>query len=165
VTVALLPVLWAVFSLVNSAVSIPSGDWSDRVGRKPLIVAGWLIYAVVYLLLGVATTVWEVWVLFLVYGLHFGLTEGVEKALVADLVPPAERGAAFGWYHFMIGLGTLPASILFGAVWARYGVRSAFTMGALIALAAAIALVLLVPTRITPARAASRAPDGPAPRR
>jgi MFS family permease len=87
----------------------------------PLIVAGWLIFAAVYLAFGRATHTWQAWALFAVYGTYFGLTEGVEKALVADLVPADKRGAGFGWYNLAIGLGALPASVIFGAVWDRWG--------------------------------------------
>lgn len=88
-----------------------------------------------------------VWALFLVYGAYFGLTEGVEKALVADLVPVAARGRAFGWYNLAIGLGALPASLLFGVVWDRWGAPMAFTMGATIAAVSACLLYLVVPRR------------------
>ncbi|AHG93639.1 major facilitator superfamily MFS_1 (plasmid) [Gemmatirosa kalamazoonensis] len=80
------------------------------------------------------------WALFGVYGLFFGLTEGTEKALVADLVPRARRGTAFGWYNLAIGLAALPASLLFGFVWDRVGPPAAFTLGAFLALLAAIVL-------------------------
>ena len=81
------------------------------------------------------------------YGLYFGLTEGVEKALVADLVPTDRRGAAFGWYNLAIGIGALPASLLFGALWDRWGSAAAFDVGALLALAAALGALVVVPRR------------------
>src|SRR4029079_11984101 len=117
---------------------------SDRLGRKPLIVAGWLLYAAVYLAFGRAGAQWHAWALFAVYGVYFGLTEGVEKALVADLVPADRRGAAFGWYNLTLGLGALPASLLFGAIWDRWGVVNAFAFGSVLALGASIGLAILV---------------------
>ena len=117
---------------------------SDRVGRKPLIVAGWLLYAAVYFAFGFATNAWHVWVLFAIYGVFFGLTEGVEKALVSDLVPASRRGAAFGWYHLTIGLAALPASVLFGLIWDRAGAMAAFMVGGTLALVAALAITVLV---------------------
>ena len=114
VDAALIPILWAMLHVVKSAASTPGGALSDRIGRKPLLVAGWLVYAGVYFALGQATREWHAWALFAVYGVYFGLTEGVEKALVADLVPAERRGTAFGWYNLAIGLGALPASLLFG---------------------------------------------------
>lgn len=145
IATALLPVLWAMLHLVKTISSTPGGVLSDRLGRKPVIVAGWMVYAVVYLLFGHASDAWHLWVLFAIYGLYFGLTEGVERALVADLVPVARRGAAFGWYNLAIGLGALPASVIFGAIYDRYGAVTAFTVGAAAALAASVGLWIVVP--------------------
>lgn len=145
VPMAMVPILWAAFHMVKSVSSTPGGTLSDRVGRRPLIVTGWLLYAAVYLLFGHAAAQWQVWALFLVYGLYFGLTEGVEKALVTDLVPAARRGTAFGWYNLTIGLGALPASVMFGLVWDRVSPVAAFTLGATLAVMAAIALLAIVP--------------------
>ena len=152
VSVALLPVLWATLHLVKSASSTPGGVLSDRLGRKPVIVAGWMVYALVYLMFGHASDAWHVWVLFAIYGLYFGLTEGVERALVADLVPTQRRGAAFGWYNLAIGLGALPASIIFGAMYDRFGAPTAFTVGAGAALLASVGLWIVVPGPTSPAR-------------
>jgi MFS family permease len=145
VAAALLPILWALLHVVKSAASMPGGALSDRWGRKPLLVAGWLIFAAVYLGLGKATAAWHAWALFAVYGLYFGLAEGVEKALVADLVPAERRGAAFGWYNLALGLGALPASLLFGEIWQRLGAPAAFAVGAALALAAAVGIALIAP--------------------
>ena len=140
---ALVPILWAMLHVVKALSSTPGGALSDRLGRKPLLIAGWLIYAAVYFLLGRAGAEWQVWALFAVYGIYFGLTEGVEKALVADLVPADRRGAAFGWYNLALGLGALPASLIFGAIWDRWGATAAFTFGAAMALAAAVGIALV----------------------
>lgn len=145
VAVALVPLLWAMLHVVKSASSVPGGLLSDRVGRKAPIVAGWALYAAVYLLFGRATEAWHAWALFAVYGLYFGLTEGVEKALVADLAPVARRGAAFGWYNLAIGIGALPASVIFGLLWDRMGPTAAFDFGAILAGLAALGLLVLVP--------------------
>ena len=99
-----------------------------------------------YLGFAFATTVWHGWLLFIVYGLYFGMTEGTEKALVADLVPAARRGAAFGWFNAVLGVGALPASLMFGMIWERFGSAVAFGMGAAIAATATLLFVLLVPT-------------------
>ena len=147
VPVALLPILWAMLHVVKSASSTPGGALSDAFGRKPLIVTGWLLYAAVYFAFGRATETWHAWTLFAVYGVFFGLTEGSEKALVADLVPAARRGTAFGWYNLAIGLGALPASILFGAVWDRRGPAAAFALGASLALAASVGMLIAAPGR------------------
>jgi MFS family permease len=148
---ALIPILWAMLHVVKSISSTPGGVLSDRLGRRPLIIAGWLLYAAVYFAFGRAQVQWQAWALFAVYGIYFGLTEGVEKALVADLVAPERWGTAFGWYNLAIGLGALPASLLFGAIWDRWGSATAFDFGALLALAAAIGMALIAPVR-QPAR-------------
>ncbi|HET9013038.1 MAG TPA: MFS transporter [Gemmatimonadaceae bacterium] len=147
VPTALVPILWAMLHVVKSASSTPGGALSDALGRKPLIVAGWMLYAAVYLAFGRATEAWQVWALFAVYGVFFGLTEGSEKALVADLVPAARRGTAFGWYNLAIGLGALPASLLFGALWDRFGPAVAFSFGAGLALAASAGMAIVAPGR------------------
>lgn len=145
VPIAMIPILWAVFSLVKAMATMPGGAWSDRIGRKPVIAMGWAIYAGVYLLFGRVTEAWEVWALFIVYGLHFALTEGTEKALVADLVPASRRGTAYGWYNFTIGMAALPASLAFGLVWDRWSPTAAFGMGAAFAFVALAGLLVLVP--------------------
>src|SRR6185312_7171385 len=147
VAAALVPILWAMLHVVKSAASTPGGILSDRIGRKPLIVAGWLIYAAVYFAFGRAGQAWHAWALFAVYGLYFGLTEGVEKALEADLVPEDRRGAAFGWYNLALGIGALPASLFFGFLWDHWSSPRAFDFGALVALAATAGLALVVPGR------------------
>lgn len=144
---ALAPILWAMLHVVKSLSSTPGGALSDRIGRKPLIVSGWLLYAAVYFAFGRAGSQWQAWALFAVYGIYFGLTEGVEKALVADLVPAERRGTAFGWYNLAIGIGALPASLMFGAIWDRWGSVTAFDFGAVLALAAAIGMAFVAPRR------------------
>jgi len=145
VAVALAPILWAFLNFIKAATGTWGGALSDRFGRKPLIIAGWLIYAVVYFGFARATAVWHVWALFALYGLFYAMTEGTEKALVADLVPSARRGAAFGWYNLAIGLGALPASLIFGAIWDRIGPERAFQFGASLALLAAVGITLVRP--------------------
>ena len=143
VTAALVPILWAALHVVKSLSSTPGGVLSDRFGRRPLIIGGWMVYGLVYLGFAAATATWHAWALFLVYGLYFGMTEGVEKALVADLVPAHVRGAAFGWYNLTIGLAAFPASLIFGGLWQVYGVEVAFCVGAGLALLASFGLYLV----------------------
>ncbi len=146
VPVALAPILWALLNFVKSATGTYGGQLSDTIGRKPLIVGGWLLYAAVYFAFAWADTPWQAWALFAVYGIFYGMTEGTEKALVADIVPRIRRGAAFGWYNLAIGLGALPASLIFGWIWDRSGSPSAFVFGATLALAAAILMVFVAPS-------------------
>jgi MFS family permease len=145
VGVALLPILWIVLHLVKMLTSVPGGVLSDRLGRKGVIVAGWLIYALVYLGFGMAGKSWQVWALFAVYGLFFGLTEGVEKAFVADLVPEALRGTAYGLYNFAIGIAALPASLILGLIWqTTRSALLAFGLGGALAFLASLLLWLFV---------------------
>lgn len=141
VPVAAIPLAWALLHLVKSASSVPGGALSDRLGRRPLIVAGWTLYAAVYAGFAAAPPGWVPWALMAAYGVVFGLTEGAEKALVADLVPAARRGTAFGWYHAITGAAALPASVLFGVLWQWQGAPIAFATGAALATAAAGALL------------------------
>ena len=151
VAVALAPVLWALLNFVKAAVGVWGGAASDRYGRKPLIIAGWTLYALVYLGFALAHVQWHAWALFAVYGLFYAMTEGTEKALVADLVPRLKRGAAFGWYNLAIGLGALPASLIFGAIWDRSGAPVAFLFGASLAFLASIGMAFVAPRRASSA--------------
>jgi MFS family permease len=144
ITPTLLPLLWAFFHLVKMLGAFPFGALSDRIGRRGVIVAGWGVYAAAYLGFALATEPWHIWLLFAGYGIFYGLTEGAEKALIADLAPEAERGGAFGWFNATIGLGALPASLLFGALWQWFGPLAAFGCGAALAAVAAGLLLVLV---------------------
>jgi len=146
VSAALLPILWAVLHVVKSTTSIPAGAWADKVGHRTVIATGWLWYALVYVGFAYASATWHAWALFLAYGLFFGLTEGVERALVAELIPAERRGVAFGWYNGVIGAAVLPASLIFGLIWDWRGSAVAFGFGAGCAALAAIGLAL-VPRR------------------
>lgn len=144
VTEARIPLLWAFFHVVKMSASMPFGALSDRIGRRWVIVAGWGIYALAYTGFAFARTELHMWLLFAFYGLFYGLTEGVEKALLVDIAAPAERGAAFGWYNFAVGIGALPASLIFGVIWQRLNSHAAFGFGAFMALLASVLLVVLV---------------------
>ena len=146
VPLAVVPLLWAAHNLVKSLSGTPSGSWSDRIGRRPVLLVGWGIFALVYAGFAMATATWHAWALFVVYGAVFGLAEGTERALIADLAPSGRRGAAFGWFNAAVGLGALPASLLFGFLWSRYGSATAFLTGAALATAAAVVLSV-VPLR------------------
>ena len=122
--------------------NVPGGMLADRFRPAPMILAGWLLYAAVYAGFAAAVAPWQIWALFGVYGLFYGLTESPEKALVAELSPPQLRGRAFGVFHFAVGLGALPASLLFGVLWQWKGAPAAFATGAGFALLAALLLPL-----------------------
>lgn len=136
IAVVWIPLLWSALHIVKTITSVGGGVLSDRLGRRMLIAVGWLVYATVYFGFAWFETAVAVVVLFLAYGIFFGLTEGVEKAWVADLAPPAQHGTAFGIYNGMLGVGSLAASVLFGYIWTRVSPQAAFTTGAALALLA-----------------------------
>ncbi|HEX8151232.1 MAG TPA: MFS transporter [Pyrinomonadaceae bacterium] len=136
--------LWSALHLSKVVSSVVGGDLSDRLGRKTLIVAGWLLYAAVYLGFAFVSTTAGAWALFLVYGVYFGLAEGAEKALVADLVRPEQRGTAYGLYNLAFGITVLPASLLMGALWDAWNPETAFYVSAAVGTTAALLLALFV---------------------
>jgi MFS family permease len=137
------------FNLVYAAVSTPAGVLSDRWGRKRVLLLGWAIYALTYFGFSLAKAGWQAWLLMLVYGTYYGLTEGVAKALVADLIPAEARGMAYGVFNAAIGLTVLPASVLAGILWqgigpwGGWGASAPFAFGAGMAFLAAVLLGLL----------------------
>jgi MFS family permease len=145
---AMLPLLWMVLHFSKFFSSIVGGDLSDKVGRKTMILTGWVIYAIVYAGFAFADSAWQAWTLFVVYGLYFGLTEGVEKALVADLVDDEKRGTAFGFYNLAYGITVFPASLIFGYVWSEFGAAPAFLMSAAISLVASACLLTIQARKI-----------------
>ncbi len=142
VSIAAVAVVWSAFHVVKMTSAYACGRISNRLGRRPMVIAGWAFYAAVYLAFGVAQSRNAVIAIFLLYGLYYGLTEPVERAWVADLVPERLRGTAFGLYHGVIGLAALPASLLFGALWQHFGASVAFFSGAALAAAASVLLFL-----------------------
>ena len=143
VKVAQLPLLWKLLHLAKSASGVPGGILSGLLGRRAAIISGWLIYGLASLGFGLATQPWHMWLRFGVYGLYFGLSEGVERALIADLVPPERWARAFGLYHFCLGVAALPSSLLMGYLYQRFGAAPAFTLGAILAAASALLLAIL----------------------
>jgi len=141
------------FNVVYAAVSVPAGSLADRVPRKWVVFGAWGVYALVYLGFALARTTSHVVFLFAVYGLYMGAVAGASKALVADLVEPERRGIAYGTYHAVIGIMTLPASLLAGLLWQGFagwsglGAAAPFAFGAGAAAVAALLLVATVPSR------------------
>ncbi len=141
------------FNLVYTLVSTPAGALSDRVPRKRLIVGAWLFYAVVYLGIGLARQGWAMWILYMAYGAYYGVGYGVARALIADVVPAELRGTAYGAYSMVVGVMALPASVVAGALWDRFGPESPFFFGAALAFLAALALWIWNPTTKTASQA------------
>ncbi|MBI4042797.1 MAG: MFS transporter [Deltaproteobacteria bacterium] len=146
VAYAWIPLLWAGHHVIKASSSTWGGHFSDRYGRKTSIILGWLLYAAVYVSLALTANLWIVILLFMTYGLFFGLTEGPEKALVADFVAAEKQGTAFGFYHLILGLGALPASLIFGALWQQWSMSAAFFYGAALSALASL-LILFLPIR------------------
>jgi MFS family permease len=144
VSVAMVPLLWAAHHVMKVLSSLFGGDLSDRLGRKRLIVSGWILYAAVYAGFAFATQEVSLWILFLIYGIYFGLAEGAEKALVADLVRPEQRGTAYGLYNLAFGITVFPASLLMGMIWDWKGPALAFLISASMGGMAAVLLLILV---------------------
>ncbi len=145
VSTAMLPLLWAGLHVVKASLSVYGGAFSDRVGRRSVIGAGWCVYAIVYLGFATTTSLAGLITWFMLYGLYFGLAEGTEKALVADLTPPRLGGTAFGIYNAVLGVGALISSVLFGFLWKWFGAPVAFGTGAALAGFATV-LLAFVPT-------------------
>jgi len=136
--------LWVALHASKIVFSFPGGVISDRLGRRGVLVAGWVVYALVYLGFAGAAAAWHFWALIAAYGFYHGMTEGVEKAVVADFVPSARRGTAYGVYSAADGVGKLGASLMFGVFWAVIGPKVAFGVGAALAAAAAVLLAVLL---------------------
>jgi MFS family permease len=129
------------FNLVYALISSPAGALSDRIGRRRLIVGGWLAYGLIYLGFALAGAAWQIWLLFAFYGVYYGLAEGTAKALVADLVRPDQRGTAYGVYSAAVGLTAFPASLIAGVLWQGIGGWSGFGPSAPFLFGAALALL------------------------
>jgi len=153
INILFLPLVWVFYNIIKVIFSTPLGSLSDRIGRKKVINAGWGIYAFVYIsfallvFLSPDLQIIATFVLFAIYALFYAFTEGTEKAFVADLVSEDKRGTAFGLFNFSVGLGALPASIIFGLLYSYfdkifpgYGGTVAFGFGGTIAI---ISMVLL----------------------
>jgi MFS family permease len=145
-----IPLLWSAIHVVKASSSLIGGRWSDTLGRRHVIGLGWLIYAAVYIAFGLTDSAALLIVVFLFYGLYFGLTEGVEKAWVADLAPATSQGNAFGIYNALLGAGSLAASLLFGYIWTHASPPAAFFTGAGFAVAATALLYLTFPRGVEP---------------
>jgi MFS family permease len=133
----------AAFNLVYALVSTPAGNLSDRIGRRRVIMGGWVVYGLIYLGFALSQKPWHVWSLYIAYGLYYGLAYGTAKAMVADLVKPEMRGTAYGAYNATLGLIDFPASLIAGLLWqgiggwAGFGPSAPFIFGSVLAFIAA----------------------------
>ncbi len=138
------------FNLVYTLVSTPAGAFSDKIGRRRVIIGGWLIYAAIYLGFALAKEGWHVWLLYLVYGVYYGLAYGTTKAMVADIVPKELHGIAYGTYNGVLGILDLPASAIAGVLWSGlgswggFGPSAPFFFGAALSLIAAVLMMVFL---------------------
>jgi len=138
----------AAFNLVYTLISAPAGSLSDRIGRRKLVIGGWLVYGLIYLGFALARQGWQVWVLYVLYGVYYGLSYGTAKAMIADIVPEAVRGTAYGTYNAVLGILDFPASLIAGLLWdglpalgfRGFGAPAPFFFGGILALLAAVAM-------------------------
>jgi len=141
------------FNLIYALLAGPLGALSDKIGRRKLILGGWIAYGLVYLGFALSQTGWQIWVLYGFYGLYYAATDGVTKAFIADLVPNQRRGTAYGLYNATIGLMALPASVIAGLLWqgafgwSGFGPAAPFIFGASLALLAGVLFWVLVPAK------------------
>lgn len=133
-----IPIVYALFYLFYALLSYPVGILSDKIGKKKMIIAGWGFYALTYAGFALATAAWQVWPLFLLYGVFYAATEGSGRALTADIVEPARHGLAFGLYNTAIAVTALPASVFAGWLWDSYSPAAAFHFGWIMSVAAII---------------------------
>jgi MFS family permease len=140
-----IPLLWSGLHVVKVVSSLAGGELSDRFGRRQLIASGWIFYSAVYAAFALVDARAPLIAVFLSYGIYFGLTEGVEKAWIADLAPDRLRGTAFGYYNAIVGIGALAASLLFGVLWTRVSPHAAFLTGAALAMSATLLLYFSFP--------------------
>lgn len=140
ITLLEIPLIIALFNLVYALAAVPFGSLSDKIGRIPTLVIGWSAYALVYLGFALSTHAILIWFLYGFYGIYYATSEGVSRALLADIVNPDHRGRAFGIYGMAVGLTTLPASFFAGFLWDKFGAQVPFYFGAVMALIAVVAL-------------------------
>lgn len=151
--VALIPAIWVVYNIVCSVSSPVFGHLSDRLGRTPVLIVSFIYYAVIYLLFGLSGQLWQVWALFAAYGVYYGLSDGILRAYIADLVEPENRATAYGLFNTGVGLALTPASFIFGAIWGSYGSRWAFFVAAGFSLVGFLIFLLSLAFRTRPAAA------------
>jgi sugar phosphate permease len=136
-------VLWSLHHIVKMTSTYGGGLMADRVNKRRLLIGGWIVYAAVYMMMGAVQSAGGAIALFLIYGLYFGLTEPVEKTMVSLFTDSSTRGTAFGFFHMVVGLAALPASLLFGWIWKTWSMSCAFSTGAALAGVAAVILLLV----------------------
>ncbi len=139
---AVIPLAFFAFNLSSSVLSMPVGILSDRIGRRPILISGFMIFAVIYYGFGRVHSVLWMWILFVLYGFYYAFTDGIQKSYIADIVKQGQRGTAFGTYNALTGLAALPASVLAGFLWQTFGPVVAFNTSSFIALLSALLMIV-----------------------
>ena len=140
---AFIPLAFFALNISSSIFSMPIGMLSDRIGRRPVLISGFFIFAMIYFGFGIVKNVSLLWILFVLYGLYYAFTDGIQKAYIADIVPEGQRGIAMGTYNALTGFAALPASVLAGFLWQTFGPMVAFSTSSGIAIIAAILMMIL----------------------
>ena len=138
-----IPLTYFAYNIVTSIFSTPFGMISDRIGRRPVLITGYVMFALIYLGFGLVHTVLGIWILFFIYGLYYATTEGIQKSYVADMVPEGQRGMAMGTFNALTGIAALPASVLAGFLWQSFGAFTAFGVSSLLAIISALLMFIL----------------------
>jgi len=142
VSILTIPLVYALFNFIYASASIPLGSLSDKIGRIKVISLGWIAYVLAYIGFGFANTPVQIWLLFAFYGIYYATTEGVAKALIADLTQSDVRGRAYGIYNTAVGLTMLPASFIAGVLWDKVGPSAPFFFGSIMAGIATVSLFI-----------------------
>ncbi|MDP2598325.1 MAG: MFS transporter [Candidatus Liptonbacteria bacterium] len=144
VTLLAIPLVYALFNFVYAAASVPLGSLSDKIGREKVILMGWFAYALAYAGFALARRPLEIWFIFAFYGIYYATTYGVAKAFIADIVGPSRRGTAYGIYNTLVGILSLPASVIAGFLWERVDPSAPFYFGTIMSVISIILLSLLM---------------------
>jgi MFS family permease len=135
---AIIPLVYLVFNIIYGLGALPAGIMADRIGPKPIIFSAFLFFGLIYLGFGLAALPIHIWLLFIAYGLFMAMTEGVQKAFLATLIPQEYKATGFGLYNMLVGLAMLPASLVGGFLWERFGPQATFYYGTVTAWASAL---------------------------
>jgi MFS family permease len=147
ISIAKVGILWSLHNALKMVSTYYGGIWSDKIGPRPMVLSGWLVYAGVYLAFALTSSAWVLILVFMVYALYYGLSDPSEKAWVTELVPAKIRGTAFGYYNGVTGLAYLPASLIFGWISTAWGAPKAFTVGAFLAVGGSFLLIWVRPSQ------------------